>query len=319
MRSIKLGDAKDLAEWFEVKPTQLPPPALHLLAAVIPDGKRAWIIDITGMGERVDLARESFLTFINSITLVPEPDGGTKLEWKLPDGFTVIGEFGQPTIAIARGENSVLLTIAPLGEARADTPETLVDYWAKSLNAGELSAKERGNCIKEITVSGRKAWLIEIKGKELESPRGAVLAYKTPKNWKLQPPGEFRKVAFDISRAGDQDDMSVCTLPAADNLALNINRWRQQIELPGQDEKTAVGETKPVTIDNQKGRLVDLHNPDAGKRILAAVVKQGGMNWYFKMMGESELVESERENFQSFLKSVRFPNEENPKPATPGR
>ena len=45
----------------------------------------------------------------------------------------------------------------------------------------------------------------------------------------------------------------------------------------------------------------------AGKRMLAAVVSRKDRTWFYKLTGDAGLVESERGNFEKFVRSVKYP------------
>ena len=49
--------------------------------------------------------------------------------------------------------------------------------------------------------------------------------------------------------------------------------------------------------------------PTDRKAIVAAIVPQGEVTWFFKMMGPADAVEHEQTNFEKFVDSVKFRGE----------
>jgi hypothetical protein len=99
----------------------------------------------------------------------------------------------------------------------------------------------------------------------------------------------------------------------------NISRWGVQLELPFENASKALENAKAITVGKQQGKLVELHNPISKQRILAAVVTQGGKDWFFKMMGDAAVVEKEQKVFEDFLKTVKFIQKDPARPEEPNR
>ena len=53
--------------------------------------------------------------------------------------------------------------------------------------------------------------------------------------------------------------------------------------------------------------LVDLDNPQAGQRIIGAIVPFNGATWFFKLSGASSVVDAAKPAFVSFLRTLRAP------------
>lgn len=312
MKSIKIKSMKDLTEWFptEKKTPTIPPN--HLLATIVPDGKQVWVFVTSGFGNELEKHRENFLRFSRSLKLTSTKTGQSKPEWQLPNGWTEIGEFGEVTLLLGTGENALPMTITPLGEASETSVDALVDYWAKKIVGFPLSTDQRDKSVQKIRVANREAYLVDLRKeppKDVPSASPNALVFQTPKGWQKSPPGVLIKHSFEITQGDDQAKVTVVALSAQSKnlLPQNINRWRAQIDLPRQNEKEVLKAANPIKIDKQPGTLIDLHNPENKKRILAAIVNHGEQTWYFKMMGNASLVENQRKTFQSFLKSVKLP------------
>jgi hypothetical protein len=135
------------------------------------------------------------------------------------------------------------------------------------------------------------------------------LSWTAPESWQAQAATGMRQASFLVSSAGGAPaDVSVVSFPGAggDDLA-NVNRWRGQLKLA------------PISADDPGGQMQALRTP-AGEfaiadilgapgekgveRILGAWLRLPDRVWFFKMMGPSELVETQKDPFLAFLHSV---------------
>jgi hypothetical protein len=134
-------------------------------------------------------------------------------------------------------------------------------------------------------------------------------SWSAPVTWKAQPLGTLKKGAWEITGdEGNKAEVSVLVFPG--NVGgdfKNINRWRQQIGLPSWDEPTFRANNKPLIVDDHPGIVVVLAYPESAQAIIGAIVPVEDNTWYFKMMGEREVVLSQKEVFLTFLSSVSFP------------
>ena len=95
-------------------------------------------------------------------------------------------------------------------------------------------------------------------------------------------------------------------------LLANINRWRSQIGLGPVAPDEISGITSDLVINGTKATVVDFKadTAPAGKaqplRMVVVTIPQAGNSWFFKMTGDSPLVEAQKETFLQFVKSVQF-------------
>jgi hypothetical protein len=155
-----------------------------------------------------------------------------------------------------------------------------------------------------------------------------AIRWQTPPGWQEQSGGSVRQGSFVVAGAdGAKADMSVITFPGdvGGDLA-NVNRWRNQVQLPpiGAAElpqtlarvTSPAGEFLMVDLLSDAPVLADGHRA----RLLGAILKQPAQTWFFKLMGEAGLVASQRNAFLGFLQSVEFgPQADQPPVATPER
>ena len=137
------------------------------------------------------------------------------------------------------------------------------------------------------------------------------LKYTLPAGWTEKAPTQMRVASFEISEAGQQADVSVIPLGGmAGGDPANVNRWRGQVNLPplADDELQKLAEK--IEVAGQPADLYDIAgtNPGSGnaERILACILHRDDTAWFFKVTGESALVEKNKAAFIGFLKSVEF-------------
>jgi len=155
-----------------------------------------------------------------------------------------------------------------------------------------------------------------------------AIRWQTPAGWQEQPGGGVRQGSFVVAGAdGAKADMSVIAFPGdvGGDLA-NVNRWRGQVqlspigeaELPKALERVAApaGEFLVVDLLSEAPVLEGGHRA----RLLGAILKQSAQTWFFKLMGDADLVAAQRDAFLGFLQSVQFSSEAGPVPvASPER
>jgi len=92
----------------------------------------------------------------------------------------------------------------------------------------------------------------------------------------------------------------------------NVNRWRNQLQLPPIDEDELGQILRHVDLPAGHVHQVDLVSdaPISGgahkTRTLVAWLPQQEVTWFFKLTGDDPLVDSQRDAFAAFLRSVEF-------------
>jgi len=131
------------------------------------------------------------------------------------------------------------------------------------------------------------------------------IRWKTPDGWQEQSSNAMRVGSFLIKDAKGQADVSIVPLSgdAGGDLA-NVNRWRGQIGLPMQTADAFAKASTVRAFGGHKMLWVDFAN--GGKRISAAIYKEGETSWFFKMMGDEPVVEKSQKAFEKLLNSTDF-------------
>jgi hypothetical protein len=135
--------------------------------------------------------------------------------------------------------------------------------------------------------------------------------WTVPAGWQDLPPGQMLAAKFLVStNNGVRTEVNVGT--AMGGMLANVDRWRGQLGLERTSEDALNGETKSVEIPGGKALFVDLTGTDArtGRpaRILGGVVPRGDETWFYKMMGDPQVVEQQKETFTKFVQTVNYPH-----------
>jgi hypothetical protein len=131
------------------------------------------------------------------------------------------------------------------------------------------------------------------------------LKYILPDGWQEKEPTQMRVASFEISENGKSADVSVIPLGGmAGGAAANVTRWRGQVGLPPVTDDEAAKLAEKISVGDQPADLYDISG--GSQRILAASFHRDDTEWFFKAMGDADLVEKQKPAFVSFLKSVQF-------------
>jgi len=145
--------------------------------------------------------------------------------------------------------------------------------------------------------------------------RGAdsKLSYDVPEGWKELAPNAFRQASFEVSADGQKADVSVTSLslraPNAGDLAANVNRWRGMMGLAEQSTEEAAKSASEVKGSDLTWKVVHIVGQDAAgepQAILAAMTTTADAAWFVKFTGPPPLAESQQQQFDKFVGSIKF-------------
>jgi hypothetical protein len=136
--------------------------------------------------------------------------------------------------------------------------------------------------------------------------------WHVPAGWQETAGGQFLVAKFLVPGEDNSQASVNVSMSAGDGggLAPNVNRWRGQLglsPLSGADLNQAV-----TGIDTAGGQasVVDFtgKDPRSGQdaRMVAAIVPQGGRTWFYKLMGNAQLVEKQKDAFTKFVQTVKY-------------
>jgi hypothetical protein len=133
--------------------------------------------------------------------------------------------------------------------------------------------------------------------------------WQVPAGWQEVSGGQFLVAKFNVTGLNNTTAAVNVSMSSGDGggLAANVNRWRGQLGLPPDTEML-----KPPQIDVAGGQawLVDLsgNNVQTGQpaRVVGIIVPQGGQIWFYKLMGDAQVVESQKDAFTKFVQGVKY-------------
>ncbi|HVU08294.1 MAG TPA: hypothetical protein VHG89_07105 [Verrucomicrobiae bacterium] len=132
-----------------------------------------------------------------------------------------------------------------------------------------------------------------------------------PPDWKsVAPSSSILLAQFLIETNGAQAEVNAAEFPGdAGGLAANVNRWRGQLGL----QPIAEILTSPLSSTDASGaRVVDFTGTDSktGKpaRLVGAIVPQNSQTWFYKLMGNPQIVAQQKDAFLKFIQSAKYPD-----------
>jgi hypothetical protein len=133
-----------------------------------------------------------------------------------------------------------------------------------------------------------------------------------PSDWKPGRMNEFRVAAYYVGGGEGAAPAEVIVTPlgpAAGDLKANVDRWRGEIKLPPITTGELAELTKKIEVDGQQADYVHLIGPAGGssrEATLGVILRRPDRVWFFKLRGPVDVVEREKEQFETFVKSVKF-------------
>ena len=304
----------------------------QLLGAIIPHGKTTWFFKLTGPSVAVSTQMQSFAQFLGSIKFA---DKGAP-EWALPEGWE--DEPGSQmrfaTIRITTAEGPLEMSVIPLPTGDGSFDAYLlsnVNRWRGQFGLASIAQDQLAEHARKIEL-GETMWLVKFEGRMKPSDMGmtpptakasaprkpkavatagraaaAPFDCEIPEGWTAGQAGQFQLAVYEVHEGDRQVTISVSI--AAGDLAANVNRWRQQVQLAPLDAADLDKETHKIKVDGQEGTYVEAIGPESAKSretILGVIVDAQGQQWFLKLKGDSELAAREKPHFEKFVQSIRF-------------
>lgn len=131
------------------------------------------------------------------------------------------------------------------------------------------------------------------------SGSGAGANWKFPATWQQVPAGQMVLASYKATRGPASADVTVTSFPGdVGGVLANVNRWRGQVGLGPINDADLAKETKSVDLaDGSKAVAVDVTGK---KRLYGLMVPRGGKTWFYKIIGDPEVVGAESANLVEF-------------------
>lgn len=146
------------------------------------------------------------------------------------------------------------------------------------------------------------------------SEAAPVSAPGLPDGWKEIPNPPMLLAKYVIQGSGDaKADVNISALAGTGGefLMMNVNRWRGQLGLSPLSEEDFSKNARTMDLAGGKATLVDLTGTDkAGKssRLIGIIAPQAGQTWFYKLMGDPQIVERQKDAFTKFIQTAKFSN-----------
>ncbi len=317
----------------------------HILVAILPQDEKAWFFKLSGKKPAIERQRTAFEKFLatvsvgNSADETPNwslPEGWTERGKSEMRAATLL-------IPDPGGELELAVSSLPLAGEWEDFLVPNVNRWLRQLQCESLSRETILELGDEVATQRGKATVFQLAGIMPSQPRGmggnphaglgipapkkappeskaradqarpSELSYSTPTGWLPGEMNMMRKAAFLLPGGGPSDGVTVTSFPAGggqmSDVVANVQRWGRQVGLAGLTGAEVDELSSPVEVGGFDGTYVELSSPKESDRkvsLFVAMVERRGQVWFFKMLGETELVTGQRDAFRQFLASVKF-------------
>ncbi len=146
-----------------------------------------------------------------------------------------------------------------------------------------------------------------------QAPAGDKPSWTVPAGWKEGELTQFLVAKYVIQ--GNGDAMAAVNISQLDGdgggLLPNLNRWRGQL---GQPPITDDDAAKLPTIDASGAKAVvadftgtDIGNGGKPARLVGVVLPLNRQTWFYKLMGDPDIVSQQKDSFIAFIQSAKYP------------
>jgi hypothetical protein len=135
--------------------------------------------------------------------------------------------------------------------------------------------------------------------------------WQVPAGWQEVSGGQFLVAKFTITGKSSATAVNVSSSAGeGGGLVGNINRWRGQLGLTSLSDGDVNKLVTAIDVQGGKASLVDMSGTDARTgqptRLVGVMVPQSGQTWFYKLMGDAKVVESQKDAFIQFVQSVKY-------------
>jgi hypothetical protein len=318
----------------------------QMLGAIVLADEVGWFFKLVGDPLAVGKLNDPFAKFVTEADFTgSEPKWDLPADWKqLPGNDFRFATIEIP--AGEEGAKPLELTVSSLPRRPDESAEeyTLANLnrWRGQLALPPIEAEQLSDYTVKEKVSGLDAWLVNMQGTGSgtmagpfaggaggpfaggaspagsaapvspsagpDAPSQSPITYVVPEGWLPGRMNQFRKAAFEIQSDSEKAELTVIDLSPSPLLA-NVDRWGKEVGIAEVTDADLSKYVSKTTVDGLESDLVSLVGPqDASPRLatLGAIVPRENQFWFVKLKGDAALVERERANFESFLKSLKF-------------
>ena len=136
--------------------------------------------------------------------------------------------------------------------------------------------------------------------------------WQVPAGWQEVFAGQFLVAKFMLAGNGGVTAAVNVSMSSGDGggLAANVNRWRGQLGLTPLSSDALNKSVTTIAATGGVASLVDMSGTDARTgqptQLVGVVVSQSGQTWFYKLMGDAKVVESQKDAFTQFVQGVKY-------------
>ncbi len=283
----------------------------RMVVAIAERDEATWFFKITGSVAAVDETEPQWTEMLKKL----EYNEQGNPSWTLPPNWQQ--EPARPmrlaTLTTSLPDSgSVEMSISSLGPDQELLSN--VNRWRGQLSLPAIEEKDlRLRSLPEAAVPMQ---VFDAMGmlKSTSMPRppeeNSQLAYDVPDGWKKGQTNSMVQVRLTNGSGTAPTQITVTRLSAQFNPWLpNAQRWAEQVAMKT-DEEFLSRRTTDVTIDGIEGKkilLIPESESDSDQAAMIGVlIVRGESAWFFKMIGDRDVVVNNQEAFEQFLNSFRF-------------
>jgi hypothetical protein len=138
--------------------------------------------------------------------------------------------------------------------------------------------------------------------------------WQVPAGWQEVPGGQMLVAKFALSGpANAQAAVNISALAGNGGGPLaNVNRWRGQLGLATLTDADLQTQAKALDTTAGKAVMVEMAGTDGrtGQKALlvGVIVPQASRTWFYKLMGDGQIVEREKDAFTKFVQGAKYPD-----------
>ena len=138
--------------------------------------------------------------------------------------------------------------------------------------------------------------------------------WQVPQGWTETPGGQFLVAKFNISGEANAQAAVNVSMSAGDGGGWggNVNRWRRQVGLGELPDAEIAQQTSTLDVEGGKANIVEMAGTDPKTnqktKVIGAMVARPSEAWFYKLMGNDQLVDREKAAFLKFLQSAHYPH-----------
>lgn len=138
--------------------------------------------------------------------------------------------------------------------------------------------------------------------------------WSVPSGWQEAPLSEFLIAKYAVTGPGDtKAEVNVSALAGEGGGVLaNVNRWRRQLGLDAVEDANLPKVVSSLDTGGNQAAMVDFTGTDAKTsqpaRLVGVILPLGDQTWFYKLMGDPNLVAQQKDAFVKFIQSARYPD-----------